>query len=195
MTKKLTIAASRDLLFAACTKLIEELKQFRREIDKAEHRLFARARFIETKKKDIWCQFYTSFDSLLVENNICDSHRYRNYFAAQTVVPPEVAEKIGAPSTIQAAKIEDPARRRKFIEAASRRFEDEGVPWSEQQAKVQRKQIAGQPPTDSRLNKRISREDDLYAENVALKKQIRALERELKEKTEQITKLEARLAK
>lgn len=176
-------------------EVVDELKQLRCRVDEAEHQLLRESHKVEISQKKLWTQFYKSFDELLEGNHICDSMRYRNFLAAEDLIKPAAVDAIGIHASLQAAKIEDPARREKYIEAGGRRFKDEGVPWSEQQAKKMRKEIAGQPPRDSRINGKIDREQQLKEENIRLRREIQALKREIKEKDQEIAKLRSAITK
>ena len=176
-------------------QMITTLKHLRTLVTKAETEMFREARKFEIAQKDIWRQFYTTFDAVLEDNNICDSKRYRNFVEADQTLGEETVDTMGgAKPAIEAMKIEDKGRRAKFIEAASERFEKDEVPWSEQEASRQRRNIGGQPPRESSYNRDADRKRELEEINVTLKKQILALEKQIKERDEVIAQLQKKLA-
>jgi catabolite regulation protein CreA len=175
-------------------ELVNKLKTLRVSVDNAELELVREARSMELGMKEVWSQFHSAFDEVLEDNHIMDSARYRKLVAAEEAIGPSRVDTIGADAAVEAIKIPSVKHREEFIEAASRRREDEGVPWSAQQAKTARKSIAGQPPTLSLYNKRVTREEELRSENASLRSKIQGLNRQLKEKNETIAKLTRQLA-
>ena len=170
--------------------IVNSLKAFRRDVDTAEARLFREAYKIETTRDRLWKQIYATFDACLENLHICDSRRYRNFLAAEGLLGPRQVDAIGVPSALQATKIADPQRQQKFVEAAAKRKIDDGVPWSDQQAVTMRKTIAGQAPKDSTYNKRVDREARQNGEIVELRRENQDLRRQLKEKDEEIARLQ-----
>ena len=160
---------------------LKRLKELRTEVDASEYRLFHFAHEFELagtwKEPGRWA----SFDDLLAKENVCDSHRYRNFLAFEGLNSGRKVENIGTAAAVESIKISNTERRAKFLEAAQKRFESEGVPWSNQQAEEMRKKIGGQPAKDSNWNKKADREDELYKENIALKKEVHALKARIAE--------------
>jgi hypothetical protein len=174
-------------------QLVEHLQALRREVDEANIRLMREARKIELGWRHIWKPHYQSFDSLLEDGNICKSRRYRDFLAAEENLGSAVVDAMGLNAAIESVKIQDPVRLEKYVEAATKRAEVEEVPWSEETADKQRKSIAGQPPKDSRYNKKADREAELKAEVIRLKQQIRVLEADVRDRDVEIAKLKKKL--
>ena len=181
---------------APMRQMITTLKHLRTLVTKAETEMFRAARKFEIEQKDIWRQFYTTFDAVLEDNDICDSKRYRNFVAADQTLGEETVDAMGgAKPAIEAMKIEDRGRRSKFVEAASERFKKDEVPWSEQEASRQRRNIGGQPPRDSSYNRDADRKRELEESAIALKKEIQTLKKQIKERDEEIAELKKQLSK
>jgi hypothetical protein len=171
-----------------------ELQQLRVDVDAAEARLFIRAAEIEvTVPSHVWTEFYGSFDNFLQRHDICQAPRYRNYLrASEQSDIQEVASRIGVPAVLQAAKIADPDRRGKFLEAARTRCEQKGVPWSDQEARLQRFRIGGSLPKDSRWNARATEQAKMQQRLLALEKENQELKQALQEAQEELEALRAK---
>jgi len=177
-------------------QIIEELQGLSRKRMAAEVVLFMRCHEFETKDANVWKESGLSFDGLLKKYDICEPPRYRNFLVARSVLKDdEVIEKIGPNATIEAGGIMNAARRSKYIEAASTRRDETGMPWSRQQAEAERVQIAGSEPRDSAWNKRRERLDTLEEKNKKLTEELRAAQRTIKLKDEEIAKLKAVIGK
>jgi len=161
---------------------VEEMQWLRKNVDRAEAALFLRAHEIEREHRAVWREHFATFDLLLEKFFICDAVRYREFIVAQadkTVAA--AAPTIGVPSTIQAFKIADPARRAKFVEAAATRVAETGAQWSDQQARLERLKIGGAAPRDSKWNGVAGETKKLKQEIIDLKRRVHELEKENKE--------------
>lgn len=174
--------------------LANELQQLRVDVDAAKTRLFVRAAEIEASvPTQVWTEFYGSFDNFLQSHNICMAVKYRNWLRANEFDDIRaVADRIGVPSVLQAAKIEDADRRSTFLEAARVRFEQAGVPWGDQEARQQRLRIAGSPPKDSRWNNRAAEQNKLQLRLQALERENQELRQALQEAQDELETLRSR---
>ena len=176
--------------------LVSELKALRIAVDTARAALFDRAHQIETEYASLWKEAgFASFDGFLKAHDICDTRFYRDYLGAMKIPEVEgVSSAIGVYAAVAAGQIANRGRREKYLQAAVMRFEQDGVPWSSQEARAQAKSIAGTPPKDSNLNKQATERDRLHAEVVELKKKLHAAEREVLGLREENEKLKRKLA-
>ena len=179
-------------------EIIAELKSMRDATYEAELRLYGRMKEVEDTMHDVWRADYVTFDALIEEEEIGDSQRYRGYVEAVAVLGLEEIQRIASVgAAIRAARMKKPEERKKVVDHFVQSRIVNGKPVSDRQAKS----VIDRLTTEKResgyaqqAERRRTREEELSAENVQLKKQIRSLEKENREMRAELSKLRERFA-
>jgi hypothetical protein len=172
-------------------KYLEDLHSAVREADNK----FLRA-CMEFEDSGIWKTpgRWTSFDRFLKDRKLGEPARYRDFRKTEEKYP-GIADKVGPAIAIAVAKIADPVKQQKLIETGDRRFKDEGVFFSREQAEAHRKTLDPPPPRNTKWNDKTDEMARLRQENIKLKQEIWKLRKENVELQEQLDTLQKQAAK
>lgn len=171
--------------------ILSELKTLRSEWYESEFKFFKAAHVIEETRHDEWRQDYVTFDHLFEQ--VGSPSRYRGFIEACSLFGDERVRLIGVEAGIAAAKRPNKSERAKLIEHFEMSSKEHGKPLSERQIKQVVMRLTNEERESGyskRTHQRESREQDLYAENVELKKKVKVLERENRELRERLLRYE-----
>lgn len=177
--------------------LVRELKELRRGLFENEFRYFEQLMRCEEKREAEWRQEAITFDRFLKKFGFTESQRYRSFVAAARKLGKGNVKRglseikaVGVSAAIRIAEAKDasPAQVKQLVEHFKTSNEVRGFPISDEGARKQVERQTGPKPSGyaERKEKEQSREEALYAENVALKKRVKELERENAELRERL---------
>ena len=108
---------------------------------------------------------YNAFASLIRQYKLTRPDRYEEFKAARSKLGDDQRiHRIGIGATIEAGKIKSRVTRDTYVAEAELRVDDEGFPWSDEQAERARLRVQPDPPGELRRTKQQSKTELRLAE-------------------------------
>ena len=160
-------------------------RKLRREAAKAEYEFLS---FLVTIEQDerIWKlgQARLCFSEVLNDEDLCRPARYEKFKEACSIFGDDTVRQMGVDAAVEGSRLVSDESRSRFVTAAVEAHTRIGVPWSRQQAVLVRRSLT--PPIEIRLSNevRLTRIQELEAENTRLRRENGELRREVKRLTD-----------
>ena len=135
---------------------------------------------------------FNTFATVIRQYKLTRPERYAEFKVSAGKIDVDDLRIIGVGAATQAVKINDRKTLHEYIKAAKLRVEEDGFPWSDEQAERARMRVSPDLPKPLRATERENRMAKLLAEKDALIESLRA---ELAEKEAEIETLQKQLAK
>jgi hypothetical protein len=133
---------------------------------------------------------FNTFASLIRQYKLSRPETYAEFKESTSKVSVEDIEVIGLSATIEASKIVSIKARSAYVAEARLRVEQEGFPWSREQAERARQRIS---PDGSKPLVRLARQSRLEQELAEAEKLIRTLKERVKQLEQENAKLKGKL--
>lgn len=167
-----------------------EAQGLRRDALAAETKLLAF--LVEFEESGAWQDGgFNTFAMLIRQYKLTRPERLEEFKIAQADtknLPTHVIDVIGSDATIQAGKIKDPKVRADYVKEAKLRVEQDGFPWSPEQAERARVRVQPDPPKPLMRVERMSKAERDLAEAEAVIETLKAENAELKKENRELKK-------